>query len=624
MTRVRPVGPIDVSVVTYDSARWLPALVESLLAQTTGTAHVALLVRDNASRDGTPELLDRLTTRLASRFLRVEVDAGDANLGFGAGHNRNAARGRAPLLLVLNPDAELEPDALACLAEEVEPSGDDVAAFELRQVPYEHPKVYDPRTGETGWCSGAALLLRRSAFDAVGGFDERIFLYGEDVDLSFRLRDAGYRLRYAPRAVVRHHTYAAPGQVKPQQWLGSTLANLYLRVRFGTWRQVAAGVARYVVLFFRPTRFPGQRAGLLRNLTRFIRDVPYFRRGRRARRLVPAFNGWDYGPMREGAFYPVRPSSSRTATPLVSVLVRTAGRPAVLREALLSVARQTYPAVEVVVVEDGPPAAEPMVRGEFAGLRLVYRATGSRAGRCAAGNLALSLATGEYLTFLDDDDLLYADHVEVLLDALRTAGTRVAYALAVEVPTAVESIDPFRYVEREADAQVVHRQPFSRALLWHHNYMPIQSVLFHRSLYEELGGFDETLENLEDWNLWTRYSLAHDFAYVPKTTSRYRVPACAGDQARRSAAMDRYRETALRRLEDMRLVLSPADVLRCHEEIARSFYIIRVSRADLRRSVTRWLGERPYAALRDAWRRAGRALRPRAEASLRSPLGEPR
>jgi GT2 family glycosyltransferase len=609
-TDTTALDPLDVSVVTYNSARWLEAFVESLLGQTVGPGRLSLFVRDNGSRDGTLALLDRLRERFGPRLARFDVEADGRNLGFGLGHNRNAARGRAPFLLVLNPDLELEPDALARLAAAVARADDDVAAFELRQVPYEHPKRYDPVTGETGWSSAAALLLRRAAFDAVGGFDERIFLYGEDVDLSWRLRDAGWRLLYVPGAVVRHYTYAEPGEVKPAQFLGSTLANLNLRVRFGTWRDVALGLGRYLVLFAAPERFAGQRRGLLRNLGRFARDAWHFRRGRRPRPAA-SFDGWDYGPMREGAFYPVSPPSARPATPLVSVLVRTTGRPAVLREALCSVARQTYPAIETVVVEDGPPAAQSLIATEFGELQVVYRATGRRTGRCAAGNLALSLASGEYLVFLDDDDLLYADHVEVLVDAVQRQGALAAYALAREVPTQVDALEPYRYTERLDEAQVLHLQPFSRAVLWHHNYMPIQSVLFHRSLYERLGGFDPDLENLEDWNLWTRYALEHDFAYVAKETSVYRVPGTTEAQRRRAEAMRRYLPIAEAKQAEMRVALSPRDVVRMREELNRALNLVAVFPLELGQLVRRLPGGRLlYPVLRRLYRWARRLARP--------------
>lgn len=78
--------------------------------------------------------------------------------------------------------------------------------IEARQWPTEHPKEYDPITGATPWSSCAFCLLSSEAFDAVGGFDPIYFLYNEDVDLSWRLRLAGYDLVYVPEATVAHFT----------------------------------------------------------------------------------------------------------------------------------------------------------------------------------------------------------------------------------------------------------------------------------------------------------------------------------------------------------------------------------------------------------------------------------
>ncbi len=75
---------------------------------------------------------------------------------------------------------------------------------EARQFPEEHPKPYDPETGETLWASGACLLIPRRIYETIGGFDPQIFMYMEDVDYSWRARAAGFEVRVAPRALFGH------------------------------------------------------------------------------------------------------------------------------------------------------------------------------------------------------------------------------------------------------------------------------------------------------------------------------------------------------------------------------------------------------------------------------------
>jgi hypothetical protein len=163
--------------------------------------------------------------------------------------------------------------------------------------------------------------------------------------------------------------------------------------------------------------------------------------------------------------------------------------------------------------------------------------------------------------------VLFADHVEVLLQAARDAGTAAAYGLAWEARTRIADREAARF--EEVSLATRHHQRFDRMALWHHNYLPIQSVLFHRRLYERHGGFDEGMDQLEDWNLWTRYSLEDDFVLVEKTTSKYRVPADAGEAARRQAALDAAYREAVRRQHAMRAALSPQEVMKMAEAHAR-------------------------------------------------------
>jgi GT2 family glycosyltransferase len=525
-----------------DPAR-LHALLASLAAGSTPASELNILVHDNSLE----------------------------NIGFGAGHNANARLGTAPFFFVVNPDCVLEPGALDLLLETAMKDEDRVAAWEMRQVPYEHPKSYDPVTLETCWTSGAATLYRRRDFAAAGGFDPAIFLYGEDVDLSWRLRARGSILRYVPRAAVVHDTYAHAGQVKPQQVFGSVYSGLALRTRYGRVRSMGKGWLLWGAELVADESFPGRRRGVLEAGRRFLRDSRHFLRTRVAANahFRPVFCGWSFELRRDGPFHAMRARRDRPASdfPLVSILVRTNGRPEWLRQALVSCANQTYPNLEVVVVEDGPPASRSAIDELAPRLDVRYHSTGVHVGRARAGNIALAHARGEWLNFLDDDDLLFADHVEVLVDAARAAGTRGAYGYAWETATRV--IDRARALFEEVDIAPRYRQPFDRGRLWRQNFLPIQSVLFHRSLWERLGGFEEDMDQLEDWNLWTRYCAHEDFVAVAKTTSKYRVPAERRAAAGRQSRLDAAYANAVARQAAIRLALTPRARAALDEAVAR-------------------------------------------------------
>ena len=139
----------------------------------------------------------------------------------------SSPRFKEDFVLFLNPDAYLSPFALAEL---MLLSGDATAGIvEARQIPLEHPKSFDPDSGDTSWASTAGALVRREVIEAIEGFDaDSFFLYCDDVDFSWRARLAGYRVVHQPTAQIFHDkrltTYATMHVGDPEHYYAAEAA----------------------------------------------------------------------------------------------------------------------------------------------------------------------------------------------------------------------------------------------------------------------------------------------------------------------------------------------------------------------------------------------------------------
>jgi GT2 family glycosyltransferase len=127
----------------------------------------------------------------------------DENLGSAEGNNRLWQDLDTDLVLILNPDTVVAPDTLVEMVAAARRPG--VGLVDARQLPIEHPKDYDPGSGDTSWASGACSMAPVSVVREIGGYDSRsFFLYCDDVDFSWRVRIAGHRVVHQPSARVFH------------------------------------------------------------------------------------------------------------------------------------------------------------------------------------------------------------------------------------------------------------------------------------------------------------------------------------------------------------------------------------------------------------------------------------
>jgi len=280
----------DVVVVNYNSSALTRRCLESAAAD-LGDGDWRAIVVDNASADG---LVDALTS-----LPRTTVLANPSNAGFSAAVNRAAAVSTAPLLWLLNPDCVVHAGAFAALAGTLAAHPEcAIAAPQLlnadgsvqasargnptawtglfgrntlltklfpsagvarRNLPARDLVESGVESAAVDWVMGAAMLVRREMFDAVGGFDPGYFLYWEDADLCRRLWARGWSTRYVPRARVTHDggasartssalaarafhrsayryyaTHVVPSPWHPMRW--AALAALTARGAWRSWR----------------------------------------------------------------------------------------------------------------------------------------------------------------------------------------------------------------------------------------------------------------------------------------------------------------------------------------------------------------------------------------------------
>jgi GT2 family glycosyltransferase len=471
--RAEPWPDVSVVIPVFNGVTFVRQCLESIFAS-ADSVRFEVIVIDQNSRDGARKMLRTLAARHSNMILIENA----TNVGFTRAVNQGSAVARGEYLAICNSDVVATPGWLDRLVDPLRRDPQLAVVSPLTNYVGEGPQLdSDARavTPETAADYAARLadrvgvqpvvdrlvffcvLVRKSAFDLLGGLSDA---YGmgnyEDDDFCMRARLAGFTLALVPSAFVFHYG----SRTFQEQKVG----------------HVGWMIRNEGIFFERLARLSSQSILVHRAI--------------------------------------------RSDTPQVSVIVRTKDRPSLLRAALTSLSNQTLPDFEVVVVNDGGGPIGSLLEFFEPYLRISAVEHGVSRGRSAALNAGLAAAKGRWITYLDDDDIVYPSHLENLVTPLQQDGkTMIAYSDANKALCWVDKDgEQLVVVQRTRFAQ----QPFDAPALLVDNWIPILSVMHSADCISEGSSFDPGLDMFEDWDMLIRLARRVEFHHVPRITCEYR------------------------------------------------------------------------------------------------------
>ena len=275
---------VSVIIPNYNGQRFLDTCLNALRAQTYPPERLEVILVDDASTDNSVPYVQ-------AHFPEVRVLRLEENSGLAAACNRGAAIARGDIIALLNNDTEVTPGWVAALVEALDAypwagaAASKILLFDRRNVLHtagdmmgkdgiprnrgvweEDRGQYDDQRVVFGGCGGA-VAYRRSVWEALGGFDEDLFMYLEDVDLAWRMQLAGWGTVFAPAARVYHHLSATGGGTLASFYTGRNTIWIIAKDMPGPllrkyWPRVLAGQARIARDALRAWRGAAARARL--------------------------------------------------------------------------------------------------------------------------------------------------------------------------------------------------------------------------------------------------------------------------------------------------------------------------------------------------------------------------
>jgi glycosyltransferase involved in cell wall biosynthesis len=484
---------VSILIPTYNHGRFIAEAIDSVLHQRYPQLEV--VVTDNASTDDT----ERIVRQRYAGEPRVRYFRNERNLGMVPNGNVALGRARGTFVGWLPSDDLLLPEHVARAVATFDrfPQLDvvyagaylaDAAArvfgvkADASMLPADYVDARDELPEMLAGFNQVMLqgaLFRHSGFDELGNLDESITF--TDWELCIRWAAAGKRFAYhaEPSVIYRFHGANESALLETAHGRAPDTVRILEKYLDHPAMARVRGRELPIVRYLDEICPPGDDLG----------DPELAGRAARVREVLLA---------RASAYEPARAREER-----VTVVVPMTFRPPALRAALDSVAAQTHPSWDVVVIDQGPVPAGPLLQTHPAWERISCIRLPVPVLPGAARNLGVRMARGEYLAFLDEDNVFAPDHLASLLDLLARTGAGVA---AAESRLVVDRTDRYHinYVP-VASADGVFRTAGDDPLVASvANGLPLNAVLHHRSFFHAAGEFHAGAPLLEDYDYLAR------------------------------------------------------------------------------------------------------------------------
>ncbi|HHT9135737.1 MAG TPA: glycosyltransferase [Candidatus Wunengus sp. YC60] len=450
---------VSVIIPCYNQALFLPEVVESVVNQAF-TDWECIIVNDG-SPDNTSEVARQLIGKYYDKqIMLVEKENG----GLSDARNAGIKSSTGKYVLPLDADDLIHPEMLKKTVSLLESHPEIAIAYtDVKHFGSANRVVYAGeydfkrlcRENHLSYCS----LYRREAWDAVNGYNPNMVLGYEDWDFWISCGEKGYYGKRIPEPLFMYRVKESSMYTKALEHHGELMARIILN---------------------HPCLY-GQKHALEAKII-----------------LDQCSTG-----------------KLKTDT-MVSVIVPTYNRPDTLKRTLESIAAQTYKRIEAIVVNDAGKDVSGVIDAFQDRLSIKYLVHDKNKGLAAVRNTAIKHASGQYIAYLDDDDIFLPHHIETTLKILTTTDYKVVYTDAYR-SYQTKTGNTYQVIKKDIPYSV----DYSKGIFYNTNITPVLCVVHDRTCFDEVGVFDESLPVLEDWDLWIRMAEKYDFCHIKDVTCEF-------------------------------------------------------------------------------------------------------